>query len=175
MKVSEAHTLIKDALPQKRKSTWADLGCGNGIFTNALAGLIGTGSKIYAIDREKHLVDSVVDSVEIEFIQTNFETDQLPINNLDGILMANSLHYVNNKSAFIKKIRNVLKVEGQLILVEYDTEKPNAWIPYPINFSKLTELLKDHGFTQIQKIGERQSIYRSEKMYACLVEGLRIQ
>ena len=42
MKVSDATTLIKTGIPDRIKNTaWADLGCGSGIFTNALASLLG--------------------------------------------------------------------------------------------------------------------------------------
>ena len=63
----------------------------------------------------------------------------LPFFAVDGILMANALHYVRDKAAFIEKLKKYLKTSGELIIVEYDTVRQNRWIPYPITFEKLTE------------------------------------
>ncbi len=53
MTVQEATYLIRhDHNKSFAKDTWADLGCGSGIFTYALASLLKKGSTIYAIDRD---------------------------------------------------------------------------------------------------------------------------
>jgi ubiquinone/menaquinone biosynthesis C-methylase UbiE len=168
MKTSDATSLIERGFSSKLLSThWADLGCGSGVFTNALAGLLGDASKIYAVDRDdQHLKILETYKGEIEFIKLDFIQDPLPFVNLDGILMANSLHFVKDKSAFAEKIKKHLKRNGQLIIVEYDTERQNRWVPYPASFDKLTQIFSAAGFTSIKKIGERNSVYRSEKMYA---------
>lgn len=170
MEVPEAAVLIKPALLQKQNNAvWADLGCGSGTFTRALAGLLGAGSKIYALDVASQHIESPVKNVEIEFIKSDLEREPLPVSNLDGILMANSLHYIEDKYAFIKKISKALKCVGQIILVEYDTERANQWIPYPIRYDKAIEFFSDSGFADIKKVGERTSVYRREKMYACSI------
>jgi ubiquinone/menaquinone biosynthesis C-methylase UbiE len=92
----------------------------------------------------------------------------LPVNNLDGILMANALHYVKDKNVVIKKLAKHLKPAGQFIIVEYDTEQSNQWVPYPISFSRLQETFSAEGYNDIKKIGERRSVYRGGKMYAAL-------
>ena len=52
MELGEAISLIQtDEIIQDKQTTWADLGCGSGLFTRALAGLLYTGSTIYAIDK----------------------------------------------------------------------------------------------------------------------------
>jgi hypothetical protein len=48
---SEAVALIREAVP-RRAGTWADLGAGDGVFTLALAEVLGAGSRIYAVERE---------------------------------------------------------------------------------------------------------------------------
>jgi ubiquinone/menaquinone biosynthesis C-methylase UbiE len=171
MKVSDATTLIKAGIPEKIKNTiWADLGCGSGIFTTALAGLLGDSAKIYAVDKEiQGLEIEAAGTTKIEFIKLDFINDALPFSNVDGILMANAIHYVKDKPTFIEKLKKHLKGSGQMIIVEYDTIKQNRWVPYPISFANLVQTFSTAGFTYIKKIGERNSVYRSEKMYAACV------
>ncbi len=170
MEINEAIGLIEPALPAKiSHSRWADLGCGNGIFTIALSHLLGNGSKIHAIDKQSQRIHSPTD-VEIEFIKADFITDTLPISNMHGVLMANSLHYIKDQMVFVKKIKRHLRFDGQLIVVEYETDIPNQWVPYPLSFSKLKNLFSASGFNFIEKIGEHNSIYNGNKMYACVVK-----
>lgn len=171
MSIAEAKQLIENGIsPANKKSAWADLGCGNGTFTNALAELLKTGSTIFAIDQTATDNFPTSDKVEIRFQKLNFEKDELPFTKIDGILMANSLHYIKDESALLQKLKSHLHENGRLIIIEYDTEASNHWVPYPIPFQKLKKALTQAGFKYIQKISERQSIYRREKMYACLSE-----
>ena len=171
MKLTEAIHLIKPAFVGHICSqTWADLGCGTGLFTKALATLLGRESNIYAVDYEDQLINSERGIAAIEFMKLNFIDDTLPFAALNGILMANSLHYVKDKISFIRKLYHHLAPDGRFIIVEYDTTRANTWVPYPITFDHLAAVFTELGFGKIQRIGERNSIYRSGKMYACLIE-----
>jgi ubiquinone/menaquinone biosynthesis C-methylase UbiE len=172
MKLTEAIQLIKPGFHRDAtKETWADFGSGSGLFTKALASLLGSASVIYAVDKEIQQVNAGDENdVAIEFIKLDFIHDSIPFSNLDGILMANALHYVKDKNSFIEKLKSHMKPHGRFIIVEYDTERANGWVPYPINFERLTAIFSAHGFANIKKIGERNSIYRSDGMYACVVE-----
>jgi ubiquinone/menaquinone biosynthesis C-methylase UbiE len=172
MKVTEAISLIEGAIPEKRSNTiWADLGCGSGLFTVALSKLIGDGSRIYAVDKEMQRTEFPLAKADIEFVKLDFISNPFPFSHLDGILMANSLHYVKNKIPFIEKLKTHLKPAGQLIIVEYDTDTPNQWVPYPLTFDKLKQLFSANGFNDIEKTGERKSIYRTGRMYACSIKA----
>ncbi len=172
MEILEALKLIEPGLPSNVKnSVWADLGCGSGVFTNALAKVLGNGNKIFAVDKQMNFVSQHEAShSEIEFIKANFERDELPFSNLDGILMASSLHYIKDKTALLHKLQRHIKPAGQWIIVEYDTEKVNQWVPYPITFKALTHFFSDNGFNTIRKIGERNSVYGNDKMYVCVLK-----
>jgi ubiquinone/menaquinone biosynthesis C-methylase UbiE len=170
MTITEAAALIKPGLEANiQRATWADLGCGSGIFTKALATCLHEGSIIYAVDKEAQLLKSQGD-VKIEFLKLDFIRDDLPFFNLDGLLMANALHYVKDKMQFLEKAKRQLKPDAQMIIVEYDAEIPNHWVPYPISFLNLVETCQIAGFAHIKKIGERNSVYNAQKMYACSVK-----
>src|SRR5919107_547322 len=106
MQIEQAIKLIKDpSLSGSSRTVWADLGCGSGLFTQALARLLAPESKVYAIDKNLHRFGKIAESVEvrIEKVEIDFVTDTLSLDSLDGILMANSLHFVLDKPAFLKK------------------------------------------------------------------------
>lgn len=167
MTESEAIQLIKAGIPKESKAaSWVDLGSGSGTFTKALAQLLANGSTILAVDQENHTVKSPNNQVSINFLKADFTKADLP-DSLDGILIANALHYVKDQLKFLTSVKNQLKPDGRLIIIEYDTDKSNAWVPYPVTFQKLKDLLIQSGFSHVQKIGEKESIYNRNKMYAC--------
>lgn len=168
MKASDAINLIKDAVPKNNvSSVWADLGSGTGTFTKALAELLPARSSILAIDKESQKIVSL-NQVTIQFHQADFtKPETLPVG-LDGILIANALHYVKDQQGFLSNLTQHLKGNGRIVIIEYDTDQANNWIPWPISFVKLKKLLADSGFHSIGKVGELPSIYNADKMYASL-------
>ena len=171
MKLEDASQLIKGAFESTTSpEVWADLGSGTGLFTRAMAHLLPPESTLFAIDRRKRDLDQIPNFIGGAIIATqrkNFIKDPLPIN-LDGILMANSLHYVRKKEVFIEKLKRSLKTSGKLLIIEYDTQRANPWVPFPIQYSKLNALLQQHGFQSVEKIGTYQSLYGNGEMYAAL-------
>src|SRR6185312_556560 len=173
MTLQEGIALIKtDKIDSFKAATWADLGCGSGLFTNALASLLADESTIYAADKNLSSFhkDSSLKSILIKPVELNFERTPLPFNNLDGILMANSLHYVKNKKVFFEKIKTCLNAIGCFLIVEYDMETANHWVPYPISFLSLKKLFHDVGFSFVEKISERPSAFNRGNLYSAIVE-----
>jgi hypothetical protein len=54
--------------------------------------------------------------------------------------------------------------------VEYDMEAANHWVPYPINFSSLKKLFHDVGFSFVEKINERPSVFNRANLYSAIIE-----
>ena len=171
MQISQAKQLIQNApIPPMQPMIWADLGCGSGIFTQALAALLPPKSTIYAVDQSQQDIPQPVDkAVKIEFVQANFEKDDwyLGGEKLEGVMMANALHYVADKVDFLKRLFRYCSKSVLFIVVEYDHMNANPWVPYPIDFEHLKKLFQQVGFSGVEKLGERESIYGGGKMYAC--------
>ena len=173
MTLQEGITLIKtDKIDSSKAASWADLGCGSGLFTYALASLLKDASVIYAVDKNLSSFNKSpsLKNVLIKPVELNFEKTSLPFNKLDGILMANSLHYVKNKTDLLKKIKTCLNANGCFLIVEYDMEAANRWVPYPISFSSLTKLFHDVGFSFVEKISEKPSAFNRANLYSAIVE-----
>ncbi|WP_018629656.1 class I SAM-dependent methyltransferase [Niabella aurantiaca] len=163
MSIREARNLIAQ-LPFSHGAPlrWADLGCGTGTFTHALSGILPANSTIYAFDKSKQ----VFNAPGIRFFRLDFEKEDLPVPPLSGILMANSLHYVKDPLALIKRLRQQLVPEGLIALVEYNTGISSSWVPFPIPFSKAAQLAAQCGFKHFHLLGTRPSVYHGEGMYA---------
>jgi len=172
MKLQEAIALLRNAgfsstVPQ----TWLDLGCGAGTFTYALAHSIPSGSVIYAVDQNPQTLQTEAgNKVEVKFVLSDFETVEFIISEeLTGILMGNSLHYVKDKSRLLNRLISRFPSVQQMIVIEYDSHLGNQWVPYPITYLQLQRLVSDAGFQQIQKIAERPSIYGQGNMYVASI------
>ncbi|MBO9204812.1 MULTISPECIES: class I SAM-dependent methyltransferase [Niastella] len=171
MQLSEAISLIqRGILPHSSPQTWADLGAGNGLFSEALFSILPSGSTIHSVDLHKQ--PGPERHPAIIFHQADFVKDKLPIPPLDGILMANSLHYVQEQVACIKKLKTHFRNgSGAFILIEYDTDKGNQWVPFPISYARARSIFGEAGFSKIEKIGERQSMFRRDSIYAALISS----
>jgi len=155
MELQSAIELIEGGVPRDEKQSWADLGAGSGLFTKALSKLLPEGSSIVAIDKSV----SKIDGPGIKTQKGNFL--DLDFQDTDGIVMANSLHYVKDQKDFLEKLSKKTK---RLILVEYNTDKGNRWVPYPLSFNKLRSI-----FPNAEQIGEGSSQYHREGMYSALI------
>jgi trans-aconitate methyltransferase len=160
-------------LDRPAPSVWADLGSGDGTFTLALADLLSSGSTIHAIDRDASVLRGIASSsgsVHIEKHVADF-TRRWPIDGpIDGILMANSLHFVRDKESLLRTLSSRLTPAGRFLIVEYDKTFPNPWVPFPVNAKALPELFGSVGFARFQMLGTRPSSYQRGRLYAALVE-----
>jgi ubiquinone/menaquinone biosynthesis C-methylase UbiE len=153
-------------------TAWADLGCGTGTFTLALANLLAPGSVIHAMDRDRwalRKIPSSHKSVSITTHRGDFANQVWPFDHLDGILMANSLHYVNEQAAFIRACEARMTSPRRFLVVEYDTHEASRWLPYPVPQTRLTALFTAAGYSSIRLLRSRPSVYRRAALYAAFV------
>ncbi|MDR3713131.1 MAG: class I SAM-dependent methyltransferase [Puia sp.] len=150
---------------------WADLGCGSGLFTRALADLLQPKSTIYAIDRERSLKKQTTrNEIEIRPLELDFVKDELDLQGLDGFLMANSLHYVKDQPGLLRKLKAALLPAHAFLIVEYDMDQPiPVWVPYPVSFTALESLFHAAGYQTIEKLAETPSRFGRANLYSALI------
>jgi ubiquinone/menaquinone biosynthesis C-methylase UbiE len=142
---------------------WADLGSGDGAFALALADLLGPAGHIYSVDRDRDALERQARAMRrhfpdarVEYRQADF-TRPLGLPPLDGIVMANALHFVADKLPVLETIRSTLRPGGRLVLVEYDTDRGNRWVPYPLTFATWQDLAQVAGFADTRLTATRPS------------------
>jgi len=172
MELKDASALIQyEGIAANGSAAWADLGCGAGLFTRALAGLLPVNSTIYAVDREPVVLqhNGFPPGITVRPLQLDFVANELPFQNLDGILMANSLHFVSDQPGFIRSMERYLKEDGCFLVCEYDTDNANRWVPYPLGYHTLWRLFQKAGYTNIQRLHEQPSVYGRANIYSVLI------
>jgi SAM-dependent methyltransferase len=137
---------------------WADLGSGEGAFTLALADLLGPGGAIHTVDRDGRALDVQLrllrdrfPSVAVTPLVADF-TRPLELRALDGVVMANSLHFQRDKLAVLRMVRDYLVPDGHLVLVEYDADRGNPWVPYPLSFRTWVTLAAEAGLRDTRRL-----------------------
>ncbi len=153
MNQSDLVALLRDGVPPG-PGRWADLGAGAGAFTLALAELLGPGAHVTAVDKDARAMRDLVAEVGKRFPGVGVDvmvadfTRQLGLQDLDGIVMANSLHFLREKGAVLDAVRAMLRPGGRLIVVEYGTDHGNPWVPHPFSYGRWELMAARAGFVR---------------------------
>ncbi len=150
---------------------WADLGSGAGAFTLAVADLIGPTGQIYSLDTDRRALREQEQAMRARFpdVMVHYLVADLaqrqPLPLLDGVVMANSLHYQRKKESVLELVQSYLKPGGRLILVEYNADSGNPWVPYPLSYPTWEALAGKVGFLNTRLLAKVPSRFLRE-MYS---------
>lgn len=159
--------LIRGGVSGRR---WADLGAGAGAFTAALADLLGEGAEIVAVDKDRSALAALEadlagrPGLTLRVLHADFRQD-LGLSGLDGVLMANSLHFLRDKAPVLAQVLGMLAPGGTLLVVEYGSDRGNPWVPHPFSYRTWLGMAAAAGFQQTRLVGERPSRHLGS-MYA---------
>ena len=116
-----------------------------------------TGS-IYTVDRDSRALQVQVRALHDAFPNVSVTplvsdfTMPLELPPLDGIVMANSLHFERDKLAVLRLVGGYLRPDGRLVLVEYDTDHGTPWVPFPLSFRSWATLAAEAGFRETRRL-----------------------
>lgn len=163
------HVSLLNPANLQQGGTYADFGAGSGAFTLALRELIGPEATIYAVDKNHTSLNELESAHRVRFdtprnliLLKNDFSHPLDIPPLDGILMANSLHFFKNKENILQHVRSFLKPTGSLLLVEYNVDSGNIWVPHPLTFESFHTLAPPAGFTEPRLLAKVPSRFLKE-------------
>ncbi len=112
----------------------ADLGSGPGVFTVPLAQQLNRGV-VYAVDVEPQQLDALrqrlleADLDNVVPVLASFSTPHLPPAHLDLVLIVDTFHHIENRTAYFRQLRSVLKPGGRLAVIEYKSGELAAGPP----------------------------------------------
>jgi ubiquinone/menaquinone biosynthesis C-methylase UbiE len=142
---------LQGGVPQG-DGVWADLGAGSGAFTLALAELLEPDGRIFVVDQDAGALKRNESTLRKRFPRTESSylvadfTRLIDLPLLDGVVMANSLHFYREKEKILKLVSSYIRLGGRLILVEYDSDRGNVWVPHPLSFQSWKVMAVRLGF-----------------------------
>ena len=125
-KEENVSSLIKN-MKIKSNEVIADIGAGSGYHAFRIASLV-TNGVVYAVDIQSEMLMAIEKTKEfkkVENIKTILGTEktvELPKNSVDKILMVDVYHEFSFPVEMINSIKNALKPNGELFLIEYRAE-----------------------------------------------------
>lgn len=166
--------LLRQGVPAPG-GVWADFGSGTGAFTLALAELLGPGGEITSVDQDRGALREQERAMQRQFPRTSVHylaadfTQPLQLPRLDGLVLANALHFQKYaaQGRVIQQLKSYLRPGGRLILIEYNVDRGNLWVPQPRSYPSWERLAREAGFSQTQLLATIPSRFLHE-IYAAV-------
>jgi SAM-dependent methyltransferase len=128
----EAPTKAIDALGLRAGMVVADIGAGSGYYTVRLARRVGTSGRVYATDIQEGMLRLLRANVAGQGLENVVpilgapDDPRLPPRSIDLALMVDVYHELSAPQAFVRRLRDALKPDGRLVLVEFRKEDPRV-------------------------------------------------
>jgi ubiquinone/menaquinone biosynthesis C-methylase UbiE len=129
--IEELPETALDAIGIKSGMAVADVGAGSGYFTLRLSKRVGPGGKVYAVEVQPEMMAILRRHVAKEKL-TNVVTiigseadPRLPLKSVDLILLVDVYHEFSQPQSMLRKMKEALRPNGRLVLLEYRKEDPH--------------------------------------------------
>jgi ubiquinone/menaquinone biosynthesis C-methylase UbiE len=128
--------------------TICDMGCGNGFYSLKLARMVGQQGRILAVDIQPEMLTYLRQRFEAEAIENitpilgSLHDPRLPPNTVDLILLVDVYHEFSHPERMLQAMRQSLKPDGVVVLVEYREEDPEVPIK-PLHKMSKRQIMKE--------------------------------
>jgi len=149
-----------DALGIRPGMVVADVGAGTGYMSLRLAKRVGPAGKVYANDLQPEMLRRLQQNAakakiaNVELVLGEEADPKLPAGRMDLVLLVDVYHEFSKPRQMIDKIRESMKPDGRLVLLEYRKEDPNVPIreEHKMSVAQVKAELEPQGFVLSQVI-----------------------
>jgi len=157
----EAPNVALSALKIARGSTVADIGAGSGFMTERLAAQVGAAGKVYANDVQPQMLQLLAARLakkkiaNVTLVQGDIDDPKLPAASIDLEIMVDVYHEFSQPQAMLRRLREALKADGRMVLLEYRKEDPSIPIraEHKMSVAEAKLEVEAEGFT-LSKVDE---------------------
>lgn len=136
----------------KEGITVLDLGCGPGFFSIEIAKMVGKSGRVIAADLQEGMLQKLRDKIqgteaEKRITLHKCEKNRIGVSeNVDFVLAFYVVHELPNQDEFLSEIKSILKLSGQLLIVE-----PRLFHVSKKAFEEAIRRAREIGFQPIEK------------------------
>ena len=161
---------IVESLDIKKGDIVVDFGAGTGKYSIPLSKKVAETGKVYAIEIGYETIDRLQNELveaetkyNTEILHTNIETNipEITQNSCDWVVCANILFTLDNKDGAINTIKNIIKKDGKVLVVDW-TGSFQGMGPQPEDLfteNEALEKFKKNGFNLIEKVSSGSHHY----------------
>ncbi len=140
--------------------------------------LLGAGSRIYAVDRNPRALAALkrwadAAGADVTPITADFTEAAAPpgleAGHLDGMLLANALHFVPAGEQVLRRLVDLVRPGGRVLVVEYERRGPSRWVPFPVTPERFAKLSEAAGLSAPVVVASRPSAFGGN-LYAAVAE-----
>jgi ubiquinone/menaquinone biosynthesis C-methylase UbiE len=143
-----------EALDLRAGMTVADIGTGSGYYAVRMARKVGEEGRVYATDIQVGMLSILQRRAAMEKLSNIVpvlgaaDDPKLPPGSLDLALMVDVYHELSEPQAFVRRLREALKPEGRLVLIEFRKEDPRVPIKeeHKMSVAQVRQELSADGF-----------------------------
>ena len=140
----------------RKGATVADIGAGSGYMTIRLARIVGPTGKVYASDIQAGMLALIQQNVarakldNVAPVLGAIDDPKLPADSIDLAIMVDVYHEFSEPQKMLQRIREALKPDGRLVLLEYRAEDPAVPIlaDHKMTKAQVKQELEHEGFKQ---------------------------